>query len=216
MQYETFCNLCDKLEPAIRQMSRKKGTDPLVMRRAPNGLIEPSARLGCFLRFAAGGSVYDIMLAFGIGRADVSKSIWIVVDAINQCSDLDLIYPTCHVEQRRIVDEFKAKLFAGFDRCAGALDGILIWTQRPSEEDAKLSGCVVAKFFCGRKHKYGLNCQAICDARSKFLDVSVMFPGSTSDVLSFESASIFKRLENGLLAPGVYIVHRLFLFSLSY
>jgi DDE superfamily endonuclease len=163
--------------------------------------------LGCFLCFAAGGSVYDNLLSFGIGRADVSKSIWNVVDAINLCSGLDLIYPTSHVEQQRIADEFKAKLFAGFDRCAGALDGLLVWTQRPLEEDAKLSGCVVAKSFCGRKHKYGLNCQAISNARSKFLDVSVMFPGSTSDVLSFELASIFKRLENGLLAPGVYIVH---------
>jgi hypothetical protein len=28
-----------------------------------------------------------------------------------------------------------------------------------------LSQCSVAKFFCGRKHRYGLNCQAICDSR---------------------------------------------------
>jgi hypothetical protein len=65
-----------------------------------------------------------------------------------------------------------------------------------------LSACSVAKFFCGRKHKYGLNCQAICDSRGRFLDVSVMYPASTSDVLSFESATIYGRLEKGLLAPG--------------
>jgi hypothetical protein len=174
----------------------------LYIKRAPNGLIEPSVRLGCFLRYVAGGHVYDIMLAFSIGRADVSKSIWIVLDAINQCDELVLSYPQDGDQQRAIAQGFAAKSSAGFTCCAGAVDGILIWTQRPSEQEAALSSCSVAKFFCGRKHKYGLNCQAICDARGRFLDVSVMYPASTSDVLSFESASIYSKLEAGLLAPG--------------
>jgi hypothetical protein len=202
MRYEAFCKLSGMLEPKIRELSMKEGSDPTFVKRAPNGLIEPSVRLGCFLRHVAGGHVYDIMLAFGIGRADVSKSIWIVLDAINQFNGFVLKYPENHAQQRAIADGFHAKSSAGFGCCAGAVDGLLIWTQRPSEKDAALSQCSVAKFFCGRKHKYGLNCQAICDARGRFLDVSVMYPASTSDVLSFESANIYGRLEQGLLAPG--------------
>ena len=205
MGFETFKKLARILEPKIRELSRKEGSDPSYARRAPNGLIEPSQRLGCFLRHAAGGHVYDIMLAFGIGRADVSKSIWIVVDAINQCEELALKFPEDHDAQRAIADGFYNKSSAGFRCCAGAVDGILIWTQRPSENDAALSKCSVAKFFCGRKHKYGLNCQAICDSRGRFLDVSVMYPASTSDTLSFESATIYGKLEQGLLAPGEFL-----------
>ena len=202
MRYEAFCKLAGKLEPKIRELSAKEGSDPAFVKRAPNGVIEPSVRLGCFLRHAAGGHVYDIMLAFGIGRADVSKSIWIVLDAINRFDGFVLTYPVDHAQQRAIADGFRAKSSAGFARCAGAVDGILIWTQRPSEEDAALSACSVAKFFCGRKHKYGLNCQAICDSRGRFLDASVMYPASTSDVLAFESATIYGKLERDLLAPG--------------
>jgi hypothetical protein len=143
------------------------------------------------------------MTTFGIGRADISRSIWLVVQAINMTAFLSIQFPKSHEEQHRIAKEFMAKSAAGFDCCVGAVDGILIWIGRPSEKDAARSGCGPAKFFCGRKHKFGLNCQAICDARGKFLDVSLMFPGSTSDVLSFESSSIYGRLQDGLLAPGL-------------
>ena len=67
-------------------------------------------------------------------------------------------------------------------------------------ENSKVSS---GKFFCGRKHKFGLNCQAVCDARGRFLDILIVFPGSTSDCLAFEGMSLFRKLEDGLLAPGL-------------
>jgi hypothetical protein len=99
--------------------------------------------------------------------------------------------------------EFEAKSSAGFDCCVGAVDGILIWINRPNQKDCNLSGCNSQKFYCGRKHKFGLNCQAICDAQGRFLDVSILYPGSTSDILSFESSTIYQSLQNGILAPGL-------------
>jgi hypothetical protein len=164
MSYESFNKLLDILSPGICQLSRKPGTDPSVLQRAPNGMITPAQHLGVYLRVAAGASVYDVMLVFGIGRADVSKSLWIVTEAINQCGAFYMAYPTCHAEQQRIAKGFYAKSAAGFRCCAGALDGTLIWTHRPSEADAAASSCDIGKFFCGRKHKFGLNMQAICDA----------------------------------------------------
>jgi DDE superfamily endonuclease len=160
--------------------------------------------LGCYLQIAAGALVYDVMLVFGIGRADVSKSIWVVTQAINQCRAFDIAFPTCHNAQRRIAADFNQKSAADFRCCTGALDGIFIWTHCPSEADAACALCDVGKFFCGQKHKFGLNMQAICNAHGRFLDVSLMFPASTLDILSFESASIYQKLQNGLLAPGMY------------
>jgi len=48
-----------------------------------------------------------------------------------------------------------------------------------------------------------LNVQAVCDARGRFLDMSVVFPGSSSDCLAFEGSSLFQRLEAGLLDAGL-------------
>ena len=48
-----------------------------------------------------------------------------------------------------------------------------------------------------------MNCQAVCDVRGKFLDLSIMYPGSTSDCLAFEGMALYQKLEEGLLAPGL-------------
>ena len=41
------------------------------------------------------------------------------------------------------------------------------------------------------------------DARGRILDLSIVYPGSTSDCLAFEGMSLFQKLENGILAPGL-------------
>jgi hypothetical protein len=64
-------------------------------------------------------------------------------------------------------------------------------------------GCDTGKFMCGRKKKYGLICQAVCDIRGLILDISIMYPGSTSDCLAFKGMSLFRDLEEELLAPGL-------------
>ena len=45
----------------------------------------------------------------------------------------------------------------------------------------------------------------MCDARGRILDLSIVYPGSTSDCLAFEGMSLFQKLEDGLLAPGLCI-----------
>jgi DDE superfamily endonuclease len=79
----------------------------------------------------------------------------------------------------------------------------LVWIHKPSEKDRISSGCNSGKIFCGRKKKFGLNCQAVCDVRGRFLDISILYPGSTSDCLAFEGMTLFEKLENKILAPGL-------------
>jgi hypothetical protein len=45
--------------------------------------------------------------------------------------------------------------------------------------------------------------KAVCDSQGKFLEMSILYPGSTSDCLAFEGICLFTRLEGGLLAPSL-------------
>ena len=114
-----------------------------------------------------------------------------------------IVYPADHNKQRQIADGFWEIFAPDFGCCAGAIDGILIWIHRPSDKDCALSGCDPGKFYCGRKHKFDLNCQAVCDALGRILDLAIQYPGSTSNILAFEGMSLYDRLEDGLLAPGL-------------
>ena len=178
MNYGSFKKLAQKLHNHIMHASQRRRVSPNSRnyRYIPNGPITTSVRLACALRYFAGGSPYDIMTTYQIGHTDVMLSIWYVVHAINAHPDLKIKYPSSHDEQRAIANGFQKVSAAGFDCCAGAIDGILIWTHKPSEEDCKSVGCNSGKFFCGRKHKFGMNCQAICDARGKFLDLFYLVP----------------------------------------
>ena len=206
MNYGSFKKLARKLHNHIMHASPRRRVSPNSRnyRYIPNGPISTSVRLACALRYFAGGSPYDIMTTYQIGHTDTMLSIWYVVHAINAHPDLKIEYPSSHDEQHAIANGFRQVSAAGFDCCAGAIDGILIWTHKPSEEDCKSVGCNSGKFFCGRKHKFGMNCQAICDARGKFLDLSILFPASTSDCLAFERMTIYsKLLQQVFLAPGL-------------
>ena len=165
----------------------------------PNGPISPSIRLGAALRYFAGGSPYDIVLAFGISYSEMMTSVWIVVDAINKCPQLKISYPGTLEEQRKIAAGFEAASEPGIRNCAGAIDGILIWMLKPSLKEAEKCGVDQKKFLCGRKHKFGLNCQAVSDCRGRILDISIKNGGSASDCVAFEASDLYKRLENGLM-----------------
>jgi len=203
MTYSSFGHLALLLSEGIILASGQKEGSSLVQHHVHNGRIMPEVRLAGALRWFAGGSAYDIMTTFGISHSEVFSSLWFVVEAVNNLEDFEIIYPADHIKQRQIADGFLEASAAGFECCAGAIDGILIWIHKPSDKDCALSGCDPGKFFCGRKHKFGLNCQAVCDARGRILDMAIQYPGSTSDILAFEGMSLYDRLEDGLLAPGL-------------
>jgi hypothetical protein len=145
------------------------------------------------------------MTTYGIGHTDRINSCWYVVDAINRHPRFNFAYPDNHNKQQSIAKGFYKASSAGFRCCAGAIDGILIWVHKPSPKDCVDAGCSSGKFLCGRKKKFGLNCQAVCDVRGRILDISILYPGSTSDCLAFEGMSLFHKLEDNILAPGLCI-----------
>jgi hypothetical protein len=72
-------------------------------------------------------------------------------------------------EQLTISRGFKAMSSAGFDKVIGAIDGILIWTHKPSKKECVETICGEKSFLCHRKDKLGMNMQAICDDKLRFL-----------------------------------------------
>ena len=165
----------------------------------PNGPICTSARLGAAIRYFAGGSPYDIVFMFGISYVQVMTSVWIVVEAINTCPQFDVLYPDTLEEQRQIAAGFQAASTPGIRNCSGAIDGILIWMLKPTQREAQKAGVDQKKFLCGRKHKFGLNCQAVSDCRGRILDISIKYGGASSDCLAFEASNLHSRLESGLM-----------------
>ena len=102
---------------------------------APNGIIPSSLRLSAAIRYFAGGSVYDIALSHGIGIKDVYKLAWRVVDAINQTKKLNIVFPETKEEQQRLLLVAEERSKAGFKNVVGFTDGMLVWIEKPREEE---------------------------------------------------------------------------------
>ena len=60
-------------------------------------------------------------------------------------------------------------------------------------------------FFCGRKGKFGLNCQAVSNVRGRFLDTSIGLPGASLNCIVFEGSDLYERLEGSLLKNGLVL-----------
>lgn len=160
----------------------------------PNGDIPFSTRLSIALRWFAGGEPIDILQVHGVSYQQVYISVWNVVDAINECESIQIAFPTEHSRQIEIAEGFKRKSRVDFPSCLGCVDGMLIWINKPCQKSKLQSGIGPKKFYCGRKKKFGINLQAICDHRRRFLDIDVRHPGSTSDYLSFSTSKIHSKI----------------------
>ena len=118
---------------------------------APNGFISSAVCLSIALCWFAGGSVYDIMLVHGVSYVEIYKSVWKVVDDVNETVSLDIKFPKNHEIQKKIARGFQAKSQVDFLACVGALDGILIWIEKSNEESCEEAQCGPKKFFVGEK-----------------------------------------------------------------
>ena len=211
MHYESFWCLHKKLDELIEsarlksQGYNKKGGRAggnYSLPPVPNGPITTSVRLACAIRFFAGGSPYDIMGKYMVSHTEMMESVWYVVEAVNSVQEFVIEYPDSAEKQDKIAREFESVSQAKIDICAGAIDGILIWISKPTSKQAERAEVNQGKFLCGRKGKFGLNCQAVSDVRGNILDISIGYGGSSSDCLAFERSELFDRCEAGLMKNG--------------
>jgi len=202
MREQSFWKLLSTLRPHMKNIKK----NPKKKRSgATNGFISPAVRLSAALRCFA-GRPDDIALVHGISHSAVFKGAWEIVNAVNECLTLDICFTKDHSIQRRIAMGFKKNSKANFDNVAGAVHGMLAWTERPHLRDCDGATVGPKKFFCGRKKKFGLNLQGVCDHEGRFLDVSIGHLASTADWLCFKTSSLYDQLEQeGFLAPGLVL-----------
>ena len=151
-----------------------------------NGRVTTEIHLACALHYFARGSYLDITVSHGIGETDLYHSIWAVVHATNVCTMLQFNFLTTLSECKSISDEFSHRSKAGFSNCISCIDGMLVWTEKPSKKECEEVGVDDGKFYCGQKGKFGLNLQAVCDAQCRFTYISLQHPASASDYLVVE------------------------------
>jgi hypothetical protein len=189
MSFTSFCDLHSILHTSI------------LSRASPHphtgGLprICTKIRLAAAIRFFAGGSVWDIMISHGMSRTETYDSVWMIVNAVNNQLPV-LVYPASKEVQSTIASGFVGRSECRFDNCAGCIDGMLLWVERPSQASCVSAGVGANKFFCGRKHKFGLNLQAVCDSNRRFIDLSILNPGSASDYLSVITSELYRSLSS--------------------
>ena len=185
------------------------GTDDINKRcrgATVNGPVLNSSRLSMALRWMAGGDKYDIAGNHGVGVNLVMESVWEIVNLVNTNSDLGIKFPKSYAAQQKVADGFAVKSSPQFNNCVGCIDGMLIWTDRPSENVKCGANVGSAKFFCGRKKKFGLVLQAMCDHHRRFIDIDISKPASTSDYLTFCTCDLLSQLlQPGYLKPGLTI-----------
>ena len=121
----------------------------------PNGDIPNPSRLSMALCWFAGWEPADIFQDHGIHYNEVLTSSWEVVDAINLCRELQLEFPSDHEEQKKIAAGFEELSSVDFKGCVGCIDGMLVWTNKPSKPSLERVGVGPKKFLCGRKKNLG-------------------------------------------------------------
>lgn len=196
MSFEDFQVLADAVVPYMVYAKCNRGR---------NGPIPPTTALSSLLRFMSGGSVYDIMQTHGLSHSSLYNCIWHTISAINKCPILQIKFPSSQDEQLKAAREFKGKSAAGFECCVGCIDGMLLWTEKPTKADCNMMKTGEARFYCSRKSRFGFNLQAVCDAHGRFTRVWIKTPGASSDFLSFLRSDLYSELENGLLSEGLVL-----------
>ena len=88
-------------------------------------------------------------------------------------------------------------------RCCGALDGFFQSTKQPTREEAMGNP---KAFFSGHYLSYGLNCQALCDARLQFLYFAVIAPGKVNDAIVIENVLTFVMQSKTFLLDIIWLV----------
>lgn len=104
-------------------------------------------------------------------------------------------FPTNVVEINKSKLEFaNLRSTRGFPNVLGVVDGTHIAIKRPENE--------IENRFVNRKKYHSINCQVVVDAKERFLDAVVRWPGSTHDALIWRESYVNSRLYQESVGEG--------------
>jgi DDE superfamily endonuclease len=166
------------------------------------GPIIPELCLYCTLRYLAEGSYLDLCDIAGVSTSSFYRVIWKTIAAIRKAPQLDIKFPSTREEIQRNIDGFasishqKAIL-----NCALVIDGYLLRIRVPN----KVEVGNVRSYFSGHYQCYGVNVQAGCDHRSRFVYLAFASPGVTADRYAVRHCRLHALIEGlpfGICAIG--------------
>ena len=177
---ETYCYLCDKLQPYLQKQLAVR--EPLSVAQ---GVAITLWRLGTNVEYRT------ISHLFGIGLSTVC----VVVHEVSQVIVEQLIAQYICVSSgqglKRIVNGFQSKW--GFPQCVGEIDGTHIPIISPKEHPL---------YYYNRKGYHSVILQALVDHEYKFLDIYVGWPGSVHDARVLANSALYSRCERGNFLPN--------------
>ena len=194
MPAPSFWKLLQLLKPHMTcaSIKPKSGSKKRNQRNgASNGVIPKSIRLSCALRHFAGGLVDD-----AAKHVTASGLLW---TQSTSAPSLPLNFQQNTNNKRVVAKQFEETSKAQFNCCVGDIDRMLVWTEKPALKECEKAKCGQIKFCCGRKKKFGLNLQGVCDAFGRFLNANVKHPGSTGDCLAFMASPLKNKQESKVL-----------------
>ena len=188
MDPDAFSKLCEELRPLLQK------NEEMAARSTPGGAISPEVRLAISLRYLAGGSYLDLCDIYNCARSTMYEVVWDTVDSINKTPSLALNFPSTQAECAAAAAGFKALICKNgvVKGVVAAVDGLFIKRRAPSIRET----LHVTRFFNGHKMGYGLNLQAACDSRLRFVGASCNCPGGTNDVTAWALSYMDRLTEN--------------------
>ena len=151
------------------------------------------------LRFLAGAHYLDLTDVHDVCVAEVYRCIERFIGALLQNEDLKIKLPVTPKQWEDIRYKFASKSHERiFTHCIGAIDGFFQPTTVPAK---KYTGGNQRAYYSGHYKSPGLNCQAICDSRLRFLYFGVVGTGSTNDSIAYYNTGLDRILKETLQFP---------------
>lgn len=199
MSEESFNRLVDLLRPAITVHYQKSMNST-----SGNAPIFPELVAACGLRFLGGELWKSLEDIFGIDISSVKRVVRMFFRAIEGQSTLQIALPDTVCEMETLSQEF-AQISSSnglFTGVIGAIDGWLCCTTSPIDRDITNKRA----YYSGHYSRFGLNVQAVCDARLRFIYFAVAAPGGTNDARAIRRCHLFNEWIEKIKGKGYFIV----------
>lgn len=158
-------------------------------------------RLAIVLRFLAGGMTTDLMMIYKVSMAEVYRTIWRGVDAINE--SITVQFPLDDLDKLRVLEsEFRAKSRSkSWVGEVGAIDGCHFRMKNPGRAVPDPRA-----YFVDRKKEFALLGIAICDSARRFTYWDISCLPTTHDSVAWAQSDLGRSFLNGDLPAPYFLV----------
>jgi hypothetical protein len=191
----------DNFDALVKLLGDKVGTNVAMSNIRREEAIYSEMTIVIGIRVLTGSSYDDILNTYGISKTGFYTARNKFLNAVLNCGELDISLSTKASKWEKVQKGFASKSSSPvLTGCVDAIDGFF----QPTKCLMVAESCGFPhSYFSGHYQPYGLNCQAICDSRLRFLFFSVIAPGQTNDAVAYEQTLLHEIIEN--FAAGAFI-----------